>query len=184
MKTILSLFLGALTFSSSAEIIIYKTKLNYTTTGAGTIVRGNFTGFAVYDTTAESLVLVKAYTARGRFSFETPPTFNLKPVSSGAGKSLLVLQIAGKGSGNMSAKGATSPTDIGTMDSWQLPKVMTITGTDLYNDSGEDYATEFKGTFTYDKKDTGDANFFGYSMPQVLEMIRDYYKNTLHYTEE
>jgi len=190
MKILLATLLAALCLSSSADVLIYKQKVSYTITGAGSSSKASLAGYVILDpgqADAITLVNMDAKTKSFWVEYYYEDT-DLNIVEGSLGKRFTVwtrtdwwFDTADNSHTTMvTLKGQNSPVlgpKIGTVTTWNVPIKATAVGTFIYpSDSGKPIMEESKGSMALDLKTTKAANFAGDDAggaeDRVIQMLR------------
>ena len=180
MKTLLALALTiAAALSAPAEVVIYTQSYSITATGSGATVTTSFSGYLIFDTDG-NVTQLDTRTILGRKKMRITPLDSPTGYMIGSGvlkqQFVLVADIAGADYGSPMMKGATSLVNIGTtnglFNNMQIAKTLTLSGFAIGGNGDNALLNEFKGTFTFDSKNTIAANKAGNDTDATISVLK------------
>lgn len=174
----LTILLSALFLSLNlnAQVIIYIETFSDTLTGNGRTAVTNKIGFLVIENEGDIFSIEAAPKSKTFQVFDVTEACSIHYLrSSSTKRQLLVAFTANSGTkadaGALVAKGTVSTMDVGTANSMDIAKSMTLSGFAV-DDDGEPSLLETKGKLTFDKKRTVAANLAGNSAAIVVGGLR------------
>lgn len=162
----------ALAQTGSASLASYGLSLTITETGSGVVRATKVSGFVVMDLDAGDMVLIEVDKKAGRFTFIYPSDFLLLQYSAGLNKDGTVLSLSGDSIGAVVAKGQNFYVNFFPFGgAYRIPKTFKVTGSTVDN-SGETKITDYTGSFTFNKNDSANLNFHGYTLSTTVDLVR------------